>query len=79
MNSKGKSSITPRQGTILIGITLFISSFIAVLIMKFVGRKNLLVFGHFGMAIAHILVAMFNIYEDENVVLAMIIVFLIIY
>ena len=61
MNSKGKSSITPREGTILVGITLFISSFISVLIMKYVGRKNLLVFGHFGMAIAHILVAIYNI------------------
>jgi len=56
----------PRIGTYLLGIAQILGLTIAILILKKIGRRNLLIVGHFLMATCHFLVGMFA-YENMSI------------
>ena len=78
MHSEG-ASFTPRQGTYLVGATSFIGSLISIKVIEYVGRRPLLVCGHFLIAAIHCAVGRFNDTGNNAGVLSMILLFLIVY
>ena len=59
MESKG-ASFTPRQGTFMVGIINTVAGLTAIWLVKRVGRRPLTVWGHSGMALCHLAIALFN-------------------
>ena len=54
--------ITPRLGTIFIGGMSFLSAILSIWTIKWWGRRPLLLVGHTGIAISHLLIGIFIIY-----------------
>lgn len=75
----GKGGLTPRQGTILIGVFNFLAHFPAVYLINKLPRRVLLWGGHIGMAVCHLLVGILTAAKSNGGVLTMIIMFMIIY
>ena len=72
--------MSPRAGTILIGLFNFLAHFPAVYLINKLPRRLLLWTGHLGMAVCHLLIGIFAAFSDHNGgVVSMIIVFMIIY
>lgn len=61
MQKNGHVAFTPRQGVYLIGFINFLSSFCSTQVVRFYGRRTLLLWGQLGMALMHAGVALFNI------------------
>lgn len=59
-NSEGENTIEPRTGTILVGFVDVVAATMAFYVVKRLGRRTLLLWGHIGIAICHGLVAYFN-------------------
>lgn len=73
-------SLTPRQGTYLIGIANCLTNLSATLFtVKHVGRRTLVIYGHFAMAVAHLLLGVFNNHHQDNMVLVMMMLFIVAY
>ena len=80
MNEKsGGFSLTPREGTYLVGLSNFLSSLMSTYTVKKIGRKTLLVWGHIAIAVIHAAVGLADMYDKDNVVLAMIMCFFLVY
>ena len=77
MSESGSVSISPTQGTVLIGVVNFIASFTSAIPLKFFGRKIILMIGHLFMTASLILIGIFQIENMNLEVLIMIFVFLI--
>ena len=73
------SKFTPRTGTYMVGIINAIASLIAIYTIKKIGRRTLVIGGHFGIAIIHALVGYFDMKGMNNEMLAMILLFLFVY
>ncbi|CDW72682.1 sugar transporter family protein [Stylonychia lemnae] len=71
--------ISPRLGTILIGVTNFIGSIISIFVVRRFGRKTLMVSGNLVMALLLFLVGLFSFLKFNNVMLIMILLFLLIF
>ena len=78
MNKDG-AGFTPRQGTYALGVATVISGLISIEFVKHFGRRTLLIWGHIGIAGAHGLCAYFNYSSNNNGIIAMIILFDLIY
>lgn len=79
MNSSGNALVSPRQGVILTGLVNFLASLISTQVVRFFGRKTLLLWGQIGMTIVHTGVAIFNIFEIDIGVVAMVMLFMFIF
>ena len=55
------SKITPRQGTYLIAAVNFFASIASIATVRTFGRRPLLILGHTGVAICHLLIGIFII------------------
>ena len=73
------SGFTARQGTYLVGLVSMLSAIMAIWTVGVVGRKNLLLWGHVGIFLAHLLLGVFIIVGFDYGVLVMLCLFLIIY
>ena len=73
------SKFSPRTGTYMIGIINAVSALIAIYVIKRVGRKTLVVFGHFTIAVIHSLVGYFEFKGMSDSMLAMILLFIFVY
>ena len=78
-NSDGENTIKPRTGTILVGLIDVVGATMAFAVVKRIGRRALLIYGHVGIAICHGLVAYFNTKDNDIAVLFCILLFIIIY
>ena len=67
--------ITPREGTYLVGVVATLSTLVSVFIVKFFGRVTLVVWGHAGIAIVHICIALCDKYHNSIGVLIFILLF----
>lgn len=77
MQERDPNSISPRLGTILIGVTNFVASIFSLFPVRYLGRRTLVVGGHFLMAILLCLVGVFSYYDYNTPMLIMILLFLI--
>ena len=57
------NTITPEQGTYIVGATCAISAMVGISVVKNFGRRSLLLYGHAVMALLHFVIA-FCAYED---------------
>ena len=71
--------LTPREGTYVIGVWNFIASTCSLYSAKRFTRRFLLIGGHFGMAIAHIMVGICILLEWSNLAFAFILIFMFIF
>lgn len=78
MNS-GSGGITPKAGSYYIAIANMFGLIIAVIIIKQVGRRNLLISGHVLMALFHSLVGLFAYLKYDLEVVLMMVSFIITY
>lgn len=78
MNKDG-SSISPKEGVLIQGFVNFGAAILALGTVKILGRKTLLIIGHIGMAIAHIVVAICEINHIDVGVLVNVMIFIAIY
>jgi hypothetical protein len=78
-NAQGQNTIAPRIGTILVAFVACVAAGIAVIAVKFIGRKALLVSGHIMIAICHALVSVFNNQNNDVGVLIMVLLFIVVY
>jgi hypothetical protein len=74
-----KGTISPKFGTVLIGLATFTGALGAMFPARYFGRKTLVFSGHCVMGVILILVGVFNYMNSNNAALAMILVFLITY
>lgn len=79
MKKSNPNAMSPRVGTYITGITNMLGSLCAVASVKFLGRKQLLVGGHFGIFVAHLMVGIFAVQKNNDGVMIMIMVFIFIY
>ena len=56
-----KSGLNARTGTYIISLINFFSSTVSIFMVKTFGRRTLLLWGHFGITIAHLCVAICTI------------------
>ena len=73
------SGFNARTGTYAVGVVNLLSSFVSIFAVRSFGRKSLLLVGHVGIFIAHLLVAIFTLTGTNAGVLAMICFFLFAY
>ena len=78
-NADGENTIAPRRGTEMVGLIDVIAATLAFVIVKRLGRRTLLIFGHIGIAICHAGVAFLNSKNNDVGVLFMILLFIIVY
>ena len=67
------------MGSVLIGIVNFVGTCVAVVPLKYFGRKTLVLTGHVLMGTTMVLVGLFTYLEYNNAMLAMILLFLFIF
>ena len=79
MHKDGGGGITPKIGTYIVGFTNTFASLLAVFFIKYFGRRTLIVWGHVLIGVVHCLIGVFNILEYNNGVIAMIVLFLVVY
>lgn len=77
--SNSSFDITPRQGTYLVGLANMLASMCSTQIVRYIGRRKLLIFGHLGIAVVHSLVGYFNTIGSDIGVLSMLLTFLFVY
>mmetsp|Transcript_4389 Transcript_4389/g.7429 ORF Transcript_4389/g.7429 Transcript_4389/m.7429 type:complete len:234 (+) Transcript_4389:876-1577(+) len=76
----GSGSITPKQGTYLVGFSNMIASLVSTQAVKFIGRRTLVIWGHALIAVAHALIAyLINDGGHDTGVIFMILAFVFIY
>ena len=75
----GGSKITPRTGVYITGIVNMLASLLSTQTVRWFGRRTLLIAGHFGIFVAHLMVAIFDIQGNNDGVVVMVMVFLFIY
>jgi Na+/melibiose symporter-like transporter len=73
------SEFTPRRGTELISVVSLIAALTALWLIKSVGRRPLIIWGHALIAIVHFGVVIFTKRNNETGVLIMIMLFIFIY
>ena len=71
-----EGSLTPREGTYLIGIFNFIASVVSLYSAKTFSRRFLFIGGHLTMGICHLGIALFILIEMPTVALVCIFLFL---
>ena len=74
-----KGSISARDGTFLIAGVNFIASFMSICIVKVLGRRPLLLIGHLGVAICHLVIGFFIMTDEGTGVILMTCMFMVIY
>jgi len=79
MNDGGGGGISPRTGTILIGVFNFLAHAPAVYLINKLPRRVLLFWGQILMAVCHLLVGIFALTNSNGGVITMIILFMITY
>lgn len=72
----GKSHISPRMGTYLIGVFNFISSVVSLYSARAFTRRFLFIGGHLTMGICHCLIGLFILIDMSSMALVSIFVFL---
>ena len=78
METEG-GSITPRQGTYLVGVVNAIASLLSTQIMRCFGRRTLVIWGHIFIAIIHASIGVFGILHVDAGIIGMILAFLVVY
>ena len=78
-NAEGEHSFKGRSGTEIIGVINVIFALFALFLVKRIGRRTLLLYGHAGMSISFGFFAYFNIIKNDVGALAMIMLFLMFY
>ena len=76
---KAGGSITPRQGTYLVGLTSLFSSAFSVFVVRYFGRRTLVIWGHLGIAAVHGAVGYFALSQNNAGVISCILTFLFVY
>ena len=69
-------SLTPREGTYLIGIFNFISSCVSLYSARAFTRRFLFIGGHFTMGLCHLAIGLFILLEMSTMALVAILLFL---
>ena len=69
-------SITPREGTYLIGVFNFISSAVSLYSARAFTRRFLFIGGHFGMGLCHLAIGLFILIDKPTIALISIFLFL---
>ncbi|CDW82078.1 sugar transporter family protein [Stylonychia lemnae] len=78
-NQGGSGTISPKLGSVLIGVVNFIGTVVAVIPLRYFGRKTLVLVGHLLMGTFMVLVGVFAYLEYSNLMLTMILLFLIVF
>jgi len=73
------SAFTPRQGVYAINIVNTLSSALSIWTVRTFGRRSLLIFGHVGICICHLMIATFILEGIDIGVLVMLCIFMLIY
>lgn len=79
LSKTGEPLLTPRQGTYLVGFVNFISSGTSILSAKYFSRRFLLIYGHIGIGLSHILIGIFAYYGRPTLSLASMLLFVVFY
>tara|TARA_B110000285_G_C15090360_1_gene598722 strand:+ start:1211 stop:1447 length:237 start_codon:yes stop_codon:yes gene_type:complete len=77
--SKDGGSITPREGTYLVGIVNLLASLISVGLVKYFGRKTLVIWGHLLIAAIHAATGYLAIQHNSTGVICCVLAFLFVY
>jgi hypothetical protein len=77
--SKNGGGISPREGTYLVGIVNSAASLLSVVLVKYFGRRTLVIYGHLMIAGIHTLTGILNIMNNSNGVIFCILAFLLVY
>ena len=78
-NAEGEHAFKARLGTEIMGVINVMFAIIALYLVKKVGRRVLLIWGHLGMSISFAIFAYFSTIENDVGALAMILFFLMFY
>lgn len=78
MNKDG-GGISPREGTYLVGIVNMLASLVSVVLVKYFGRKTLVVWGHLLIAVIHTATGLFNNAGNSTGVIGCVLLFLCVY
>ena len=78
-NEDGEHSFKGRQGTEIMGLINLVFAIVALSLVKRIGRRTLLLWGHAGMSISFGFFAYFSIHKNDIGALAMIMFFLMFY
>ena len=79
MQQDGNSSVSPRTGVYIVGIVYMFAGLTSSLIVKRFGRRPILICGHLAMTVMHAAVSVFNDYNQDNLVLVMVLLFMVSY
>jgi Na+/melibiose symporter-like transporter len=74
--SKDGGPITPREGTYLVGIVNMVASLVSVGLVKYIGRKTLVVWGHLLIAAIHAATGYLAIQHNSTGVICCVLAFL---
>lgn len=73
------SGLTPRAGTYLIGVVDVLVAMLAIVTVKYIGRRPLVIWGHLSIAVIHFMIGWFNNNGNNTGVLVGMLVFLLAY
>ena len=71
--------LSPRLGTILIGVVNFVGAVVSVIPISYFGRRPLMLVGHTGIAICHFIIGVLTILKVNYGVLVFICLFIVVY
>ena len=79
MNKDDPTSISPRTGVYICGISNMVAGLMATTVVKRFPRLKILISGHLGMTIMHAAVSILAYQKQENAILPLIVMFIFIY
>ena len=76
----GKNSgFTPREGSYALGLMNFTACCASIITLRYFGKRTLLIYGHLGMSLSWLLVAIFDVTGLNYGTLVMLCLFIFIY
>ena len=75
----GPDTITPEQGTYIVGLTSAIAAMLGIPVVRNIGRRTLLLYGHALMAFLHFVIAFCAFMQYQMFIIVLVNLFLLIY
>lgn len=75
----GENSISPRTGTMLIGVFNLLAHIPAIIMIKRFSRRSLLITGHLIIGVCHVFVAIFSASSNDGGVIVMMLLYMVTY
>ena len=75
----GPDTITPEQGTYIVGLTSAIAAMVGIPVVRNIGRRTLLIYGHALMAFLHFVIAFCAFMKYQMFIIVLVNLLLLIY